>query len=1051
MRRLIVLFLLLLGGGTPIFAQSDVVGNLTTSGTSTSFTATSGLCVNTVTNTGGIGINLDGTWSGTVSFYGGVSTNPLKSINANPSNSTTPVSTATGNGAWSLNPSGYSRVCVIFTTASSGTVVATLHPAIASARASGGGAAGGGTVGCTTSGGVAYENGTNNTLTCGANLTYSVANQTLGVAGAATNPAIDINQNSTVTAAGVASIRGVGIGNCDGFGDACLLNLQAENNNTEQLILTNKAATNQAADINMGANGILELSAYDTMGVHVPFVEVDGTTGSVTIGTNTGSTDTTFLANGNVTFPGKITVTGVNGTLYASGFSGSDRFAQINTALATFSANQCGTVIADFTAAQTISTPLVIPTGCTVLFPIAQYTVSTPQYTVAASGASPKGATENAGATQATICTTAPNNYVANQVVTISGVTNSAFNKVGPIISTTSSSCFVVANIVAAANATSGSGLSQQPAITVSQGSSLIGSGTSTDNDATIFTAASGFAADVVDGISNDQGTSPLDSWHSGTMHNFLVNGLNSLDGGSNTVGNCVGVFSPGEAMNVTQIIVNGCGNDGYFISGDTDGSGTFDGLSSFNNANGCAYDFYQVYAEMHIGSIGSDNNKKTLCFVPAPASGNFTINIAKMKDNAGSTSFDNPAMITINGGQANISGGAVFLSIDNMLVNITGAHTDMIQWTYTSGGTSYPQIKLGQIYAGTSFTNIYTDVTNTWSVPFTSVVPTSSTGAGMGWEYGGNNAEPVKSNLVVYQDTKALSNGLNSNVLLGADGTGTAGFLRITGPSAAFSVGGFQAGNCCSYVIQSGRLLTIQNTTSQAMTIVNEDASSTAANRITTESGVNVLLLSKGVATFQYSGTDSRWQLLSWNPGTTVAIGCIATCAWSPMYLIPINLTGSSTAAVAGANQPILYRFNKSTVDTATNIAYWINTGVNGSTGDYGVYGNCTTTCSLLYHTGSIATAIANAGAAVSVAITAVTTAPGAYYFGACDTSTSVLFQAHGTNSNEVNVLQASTAHIWGNDATDTCTTGVLPATITITNITNSTTLNMPIVTLSN
>ena len=84
-----------------------------------------------------------GPWSGTISFFasgdGGATWNAL---NVTPSNSTTAVTTATANGTWQINPAGYTHVCAAFTTATSGTVVATIQLSTASARTSGGGGGG---------------------------------------------------------------------------------------------------------------------------------------------------------------------------------------------------------------------------------------------------------------------------------------------------------------------------------------------------------------------------------------------------------------------------------------------------------------------------------------------------------------------------------------------------------------------------------------------------------------------------------------------------------------------------------------------------------------------------------------------------------------------------------------------------------------------------------------------------------------------------------------------------------------------------------------------
>jgi len=100
------------------------------------------------------------------------------------------------------------------------------------------------------------------------------------------------------------------------------------------------------------------------------------------------------------------------------------------------------------------------------------------------------------------------------------------------------------------------------------------------------------------------------------------------------------------------------------------------------------------------------------------------------------------------------------------------------------------------------------------------------------------------------------VSNGLNSNINIG-----TVGFVRQGGATGAFSLGGFTGG-------VDGRVLYWFNNTAQTMTIVNEDASSTAANRVATLTGGNVVLraTAQSFAMFIYSGSDSRWILVSTN-----------------------------------------------------------------------------------------------------------------------------------------------------------------------------------------
>jgi hypothetical protein len=102
---------------------------------------------------------------------------------------------------------------------------------------------------------------------------------------------------------------------------------------------------------------------------------------------------------------------------------------------------------------------------------------------------------------------------------------------------------------------------------------------------------------------------------------------------------------------------------------------------------------------------------------------------------------------------------------------------------------------------------------------------------------------------------TVAVVNGLNSDIA-----TPDSSFVRLTGPTGGFSVGGFTGGF-------DGNLLTIHNTVAFQMTVVNEDVSSTAINRIKTLTGGNVVLRAgTSSATFHYDTTDDRWVLTAQN-----------------------------------------------------------------------------------------------------------------------------------------------------------------------------------------
>ncbi len=100
------------------------------------------------------------------------------------------------------------------------------------------------------------------------------------------------------------------------------------------------------------------------------------------------------------------------------------------------------------------------------------------------------------------------------------------------------------------------------------------------------------------------------------------------------------------------------------------------------------------------------------------------------------------------------------------------------------------------------------------------------------------------------------LTDGLNSNINIGA-----ATYYRATGMSTDFSLGGFipQAAD--------GDHITIYNATTGHMTIANESTGSSAANRIKTLTGANVVLRAgTSAASFVYDATDTRWILVSSN-----------------------------------------------------------------------------------------------------------------------------------------------------------------------------------------
>jgi hypothetical protein len=138
--------------------------------------------------------------------------------------------------------------------------------------------------------------------------------------------------------------------------------------------------------------------------------------------------------------------------------------------------------------------------------------------------------------------------------------------------------------------------------------------------------------------------------------------------------------------------------------------------------------------------------------------------------------------------------------------------------------------------------------------------------GSTLAWKLdglGGINTSPADLTCSKKLATKSygltLANGTTNHNL-----ASTGSYARITGPTAAFGVTGFVAPVDGNSAVIDGTRLTIFNTTAFAMTIANENASSTAANRITTLTGADVVLAARtSSASFIYDSTNSRWILV--------------------------------------------------------------------------------------------------------------------------------------------------------------------------------------------
>jgi len=112
--------------------------------------------------------------------------------------------------------------------------------------------------------------------------------------------------------------------------------------------------------------------------------------------------------------------------------------------------------------------------------------------------------------------------------------------------------------------------------------------------------------------------------------------------------------------------------------------------------------------------------------------------------------------------------------------------------------------------------------------------------------------------------------NTLPSNVTM-ANGANTfqsikTSFIRIVGPTGAFSIAGFSIYPELIGSAPDGCHLHVYNTTSQAMTIVNESGSDARSIRTMTAADV-VLAAGNSIAEMIYSASESRWLLVATRP----------------------------------------------------------------------------------------------------------------------------------------------------------------------------------------
>jgi hypothetical protein len=131
----------------------------------------------------------------------------------------------------------------------------------------------------------------------------------------------------------------------------------------------------------------------------------------------------------------------------------------------------------------------------------------------------------------------------------------------------------------------------------------------------------------------------------------------------------------------------------------------------------------------------------------------------------------------------------------------------------------------------------------------------------------GGINTDVLSTRQLVTPFTAlTVVNGANNNFAIPA-----ATFFRISAPTLAFSITGiltanavYNASSTLVYSALDGQQVVLYNATANAMTIANQSASSTAPNRIITNTGADIVTTGSGAVTLVYSQADARWVVIS-------------------------------------------------------------------------------------------------------------------------------------------------------------------------------------------
>lgn len=117
---------------------------------------------------------------------------------------------------------------------------------------------------------------------------------------------------------------------------------------------------------------------------------------------------------------------------------------------------------------------------------------------------------------------------------------------------------------------------------------------------------------------------------------------------------------------------------------------------------------------------------------------------------------------------------------------------------------------------------------------------------------------------LAMAQLAVACTNGLsNQNKDVGSVGGPVGCFIRISGPTAVYSISGFQRHSGAQGGFP-GQLIVIFNSTAFSMTLLHDSGLSVATNRLYLPNNGNVVVRQRGSMALLYSTLDARWVAIS-------------------------------------------------------------------------------------------------------------------------------------------------------------------------------------------